>query len=296
MRYNGPNMILSFVFLFVQALTTASSASLSGVTIAVLDSGIDLEDKTLSSSIELNLKEIPGNQKDDDRNGYRDDVHGWNFLTHTPTVSSSVLHGNLILKEILEVNPSAKIIPIVAAGASPISPDALAKAIRYAIERGARVINLSFAINQSSSSLKSAIELAYKKNVVIVAAAGAGFDNPFSPVDLKTLTPQSHSSVIVVGMSLNEKETSPTANYGRTLDFVVAPATLTNQGGKQASSFAAARVSGWVQRILTKHPKLSPSSIESMLKKSCSVPSPGNSKQWGAGVLNETKLLEAIQK
>ncbi len=53
-----------------------------GVTtvVAVIDTGIDIDHEDLEGVVWVNLKEIPNNGKDDDNNGYVDDVHGWNFL------------------------------------------------------------------------------------------------------------------------------------------------------------------------------------------------------------------------
>lgn len=50
------------------------------VIVAVLDSGIDIEHEDLSPVIWINKDEVAGNGIDDDKNGYIDDVHGWNFL------------------------------------------------------------------------------------------------------------------------------------------------------------------------------------------------------------------------
>ncbi|MFD0977255.1 S8 family peptidase [Salinimicrobium gaetbulicola] len=50
------------------------------VIVAVIDSGVDIEHEDLDGVIWTNTDEIPNNQKDDDNNGYVDDVHGWNFL------------------------------------------------------------------------------------------------------------------------------------------------------------------------------------------------------------------------
>lgn len=49
------------------------------VVIAVIDSGIDTLHEDLKANLWINPKELPGNGKDDDGNGYIDDVHGWNF-------------------------------------------------------------------------------------------------------------------------------------------------------------------------------------------------------------------------
>ncbi|MDB5089684.1 MAG: peptidase, partial [Mucilaginibacter sp.] len=50
------------------------------IIVAVIDGGIDTMQEDLKSVLWVNKKEKPGNDKDDDRNGYVDDVHGWNFI------------------------------------------------------------------------------------------------------------------------------------------------------------------------------------------------------------------------
>ena len=50
------------------------------VILGVLDSGIDIEHEDLKDNVWTNTDEIAGNGKDDDNNGYIDDIHGWNFL------------------------------------------------------------------------------------------------------------------------------------------------------------------------------------------------------------------------
>jgi len=53
------------------------------VIVAVIDSGIDIDHDDLNDVIWVNPKEVPGNGIDDDKNGYVDDIHGWNFLGDT---------------------------------------------------------------------------------------------------------------------------------------------------------------------------------------------------------------------
>jgi cell wall-associated protease len=50
------------------------------IIVAVIDGGIDVEHEDLKSVLWVNPKEVPGNGKDDDKNGYVDDIHGWNFI------------------------------------------------------------------------------------------------------------------------------------------------------------------------------------------------------------------------
>ena len=52
----------------------------SSVIVAVIDSGVDIEHSLISESTWVNKKEIPNNNIDDDKNGYVDDINGWNFL------------------------------------------------------------------------------------------------------------------------------------------------------------------------------------------------------------------------
>jgi cell wall-associated protease len=63
------------------------------VIVAVLDSGIDYEHEDLSQVMWVNEDEIPGNGIDDDKNGYIDDVHGWNFLGNKK--GENINHDNL---------------------------------------------------------------------------------------------------------------------------------------------------------------------------------------------------------
>ena len=68
------------------------------VVVGVVDSGTDLKHEDLAANAWVNTKEIPNNGKDDDKNGYIDDINGWNFL-------GSIYKENLEAERIL-MNPS----------------------------------------------------------------------------------------------------------------------------------------------------------------------------------------------
>ena len=72
--YNGVSAAKAYNFLSTKKLKSKT------VIVAVIDSGIDTLHEDLKAVLWTNPKEIPGNGIDDDRNGYIDDVHGWNFL------------------------------------------------------------------------------------------------------------------------------------------------------------------------------------------------------------------------
>lgn len=75
------------------------------VVVAIIDSGIDIEHEDLKDNIWVNKDEIPGNGIDDDKNGYVDDVHGWNFIggpdgknVNAETYEVTRIYGNLKYK------------------------------------------------------------------------------------------------------------------------------------------------------------------------------------------------------
>jgi subtilisin family serine protease len=70
------------------------------VVVGVIDSGIDIDHEDLKGKIWVNSKEIAGNNKDDDNNGYVDDINGWNFLGDSNDE-------NLELTRIVKKGPSA---------------------------------------------------------------------------------------------------------------------------------------------------------------------------------------------
>jgi hypothetical protein len=65
------------------------------VIVGVLDGGVDLNHEDLKSVIWTNKKEKAGNKIDDDKNGYADDVHGWNFLGSSKHASCGVMPRSL---------------------------------------------------------------------------------------------------------------------------------------------------------------------------------------------------------
>jgi subtilisin family serine protease len=75
--YNGTGSGMSTELAYKKILKKKQATP---VIVAVIDSGVDLEHEDLQGKIWTNTKEIPNNKKDDDGNGFVDDVHGWNFL------------------------------------------------------------------------------------------------------------------------------------------------------------------------------------------------------------------------
>ena len=75
------------------------------ITVAVIDSGVDINNPDLKNNIWVNPKEILGNGIDDDHNGFIDDVNGWDFVNNVPDPSpkfeegwteAGVSHGTMV--------------------------------------------------------------------------------------------------------------------------------------------------------------------------------------------------------
>lgn len=72
--FNGISLAKAYEFIKSKKLSSKK------IIVAVIDSGIDTLHEDLKPVMWTNSKEIPGNGKDDDKNGYIDDIHGWNFI------------------------------------------------------------------------------------------------------------------------------------------------------------------------------------------------------------------------
>ena len=160
--------------------------------IAVIDSGIDIDHPDLKDNIWHNTREIAGNKKDDDNNGFADDANGWDFVLNnsdpSPKFSSGwteagVSHGTMVAgiiaargnnnQGVAGVVWKTKIMPLKVLndkGDGKISD--VIRAIDYATNNGANIINLSFVNFNYSEAMQDAIKRAHNAGVMIVAAAG----------------------------------------------------------------------------------------------------------------------------
>ena len=128
-----------------------------GVTVAVIDSGVDSNHADLVNQIWVNPSEIPGNGIDDDQNGYVDDVKGWDFIGNDNSALDRNGHGTHVAGTIAAghngfgasgVAPDATIMPVrVLDGRGYGTDSAVAAGIRYAAANGADIINLSLGGN-----------------------------------------------------------------------------------------------------------------------------------------------------
>lgn len=165
----------------------------------------------------------------------------------------------------------------------------VALAIRYAVDNGARVINMSFGKSYSPEKkwVDEAVKYAESKNVLLVHAAGndaANIDTAYNFPSAKFLDGKRPKNWITIGASGDEKSGGLTAsfsNYGKKEVDIFSPGVKiysTVPGGNtyanlQGTSMAAPVVSGVAALIMSYYPNLSAAQVKDILEKSVSKPS-----------------------
>jgi subtilisin family serine protease len=160
-------------------LTTGTRAVLVGV----IDTGIDYTHPDLAANIYTNPGEIPGNNIDDDHNGFVDDVHGWDFANDDNDPYDDNGHGTHVSGTIgaignngtgvAGVNWQVTLVPIkfLSYDGYGTTADAVA-AVDYAASLHVDVVNASWGGGPYSQALFDAIDAATRGGLLFVAAAG----------------------------------------------------------------------------------------------------------------------------
>lgn len=226
----------------------------SDIIVAVIDSGVDYDHVDLKDNIWKNTKEIPDNGIDDDLNGYIDDVNGWDFVNNDndpkPDIDVSCLaekkctleginHGTVISgiiaaeqdnnEGISGIAPKVKIMPL-----RVLDPNGggnienVIAAIRYAMNNGASIINMSFVGSVDSPALKSVMEEAAKNNIIFTVAAGNNVDGGYN-LNIVPMYPicSTFEDRVSIGVSaIDKNDLRPSfANFGSNCIDFSAPGT-----------------------------------------------------------------------
>jgi len=263
------------------------------VVVAVVDSGIYQNHKDFSGRLWSNDDEIAGNNVDDDSNGYVDDFLGYNFVYNTNEITQLGGHGTSVagiigaIKDnnigIAGIAENISLMPLIVCNDDGCSHDDIIEAIYYAVDNGADVINISIGsvwTNGFSTDYDAAVEYAYNKNVVIVAAAGNGDPYGEHGYDLDRIpnspvcNDNGQDMVFGVGAStLDGKYRTNWSNYGSCVD-IYAPGeeiVTTNINGDYISfsngtSFSAPIVAGVAAKIISAYPKISNRAVYDYIK------------------------------
>jgi hypothetical protein len=251
----------------------------NGIVVAVVDTGVDYTHLDLDANIWQNADEIPNNRIDDDRNGYIDDIRGWDFVWNDNNPMDFLGHGTHVAGAIAAeqngfhitgVAPNAKIMPVrVLDFWGYGNPENIAAGIRYAADNGADVINYSAGGWFPKSQVEDAIQYATNKGVVVVMSAGNdGFYQPDYPANNAD-----RLGIAVGGIDKNGRIADFSNRAGsRPLDYVVAPGVdivstipYNTYESYDGTSMAAPHVAGVAALVLNANPNLTPAQVEQIL-------------------------------
>ncbi len=264
-----------------------------GVTVAIIDSGVNYNHPLLAANIALNDKETEDGQ-DSDGNGFVDDQLGYDFVNADAFPYDDDGHGThvagLAAAQQFGLAPKAKILAIKAMTSMGGDAGSIAAAIQYATDRGARVINLSLGSGGQAPhpAIVRAVNYAEQKGALLVVAAGngdsqtgLGLDIDESPVFPAALP---NENILSVGSSTTTDVLASYSNFGLKGVDVVAPGgqapvdpmistAFENPAGAQfvgmsGTSMAAPVVAGIAAQILSFAPEMSPAQVRKVFLES----------------------------
>ncbi len=224
---------------FLDAIKIEQAESSEALVIGVADSGIDPNHPDLRNQLWVNPLEIAGNDTDDDGNGYKDDIHGYDFVRDTGILSDSGDHGTHVAGTIaaqgnnnlgiIGAYPRAKLLGLkLSNDGDGVSTSASISAFNYAVklkEAGVNIvaINASFGGPNSSASQKEAIKNLGDAGIILCAAAG----NDSKNIDESPAYPACYDlqNIISVGNTDSNNELNVLSNYGVKSTDLAAPGT-----------------------------------------------------------------------
>jgi thermitase len=202
----------------------------AGVTVAILDTGVDASVDDLAGQVTGNPGEIPDNGIDDDGNGLTDDARGWDFVTGDDEPGDQNGHGTHVAGTVAAlagngtgvagVAPDARVLPVRVLNASGNgSESTIAQGFDYAGDLGARIVNASLGGSGSSQAVTDAIA-AHPDTLYVVAAGNDGSNTDADPV-FPCTSPA--PNVLCVGASDVRDARASFSNYGAATVDVFAP-------------------------------------------------------------------------
>jgi subtilisin family serine protease len=266
----------------VDASDAWSQTNGAGALVAILDTGIQLDHPDLQANVWTNPGEIPGNGVDDDKDGIVDDVHGANMFNLSGNVNDDHGHGTHVAGIVAArhgngiggsgLAPGATILPVkVLDSTMSGTTDTLALGIRYAVDRGAKILNVSVNTDSPTDSVKSAVRYAGEHGAVIVASAGNNGRN----IDLSPSYPASLPDPAVIAVAAGNPDgvlwsLSNTGLLSVDLaapgDHIVSTATGSAYQSRTGTSAAAPFVSASLALLSAARPDLPMSSLQLALE------------------------------
>jgi subtilisin family serine protease len=283
------------------------------VIVAIIDTGIDWTHPDLKDNLYTNPGEIAGNGKDDDGNGFVDDIHGWNFNKKTADSVDDNGHGSHCAgvigasannhKGVVGVNWNVSLMPVKFLdknGGGDLA-DAV-NAINYARMMKVNVMSNSWGGGGFSQAMYDAIKAANDDGILFVAAAG---NDGHSNEGANGTYPASYNlpNIISVAAIDNKNQIASFSNYGVSKVHVAAPGVniySTFKKGKykveSGTSMATPHVAGISALLLSENPHWTPEEIkERLIKTSTPVSSLAN-KVMANGRVNAAAALSGLSQ
>jgi serine protease len=258
----------------------------AGVTVAVIDSGVD------ARHVDLQGQVLPGLDLVDPKGDGDTDLVG-----HGTTVSA-LIAGKDDDAGVVGIAPKAKILPVRVLDQENRYDDALivAKGVRWAVDHGARVINMSLGGSGSSAALAAAIDYAFAKDVVVVACTG----NASASSSTGVWYPAREPGVIAVAGMERSGDVLWSGSITGSETVVTAPATKlvgarpSGYWNVQGTSFAAPMVSGTAALIRSRWPTMPAGEVVNRIIKTARDRGPeGRDDKYGFGLVDPTGALTA---
>ncbi|MDX1764025.1 MAG: S8 family serine peptidase [bacterium] len=274
-----------------------SSTGSAATVIALLDTGIDLDHEDLQDNLWINTGEIPNNNQDDDNNDFEDDENGWNFVNETEDIQDDHLpggsdvgsHGTHIAGIIgadtnnslgiagINWNVQLMILKVLDANGTGTVADAI-RAIEYALDQGAAIINASWRLTTYSQALYDTLEDAGNRNVAVVAAAAENggtvtYPARFNLHNIISVTASDFKGSFAAGIGAAEDtELVDVAAPGLNIFSTVITDEATGRTGgfsdyywKSGASQAAAFVTGVMGLMRSRNPALAVDEMKNIL-------------------------------
>ncbi|MCW3813139.1 type VII secretion-associated serine protease mycosin [Micromonospora sp. DR5-3] len=270
----------------LQAQTAWQSSTGRGVIVAVIDSGVDGSHPDLTGQVLPGVDLVPGGADVPDPVG------------HGTTVAGLIAGRRDDDRGVVGLAPDAKILPVRVLDQENRYDDAMtvANGVRWAVDHGARVINLSLGGTETSEPLAAALDYAFARNVVVVACTG----NLASSTSRDVWYPAREPGVLAVtGLDSNDNLWSGSVTGHETV--LSAPATGVfgarppgTYWRVQGTSFAAPLVAATAALIRARYPQMSAADVVNRLISTARDLGPtGRDDRFGYGMVDPVAALNA---